>query len=44
MRDIAVMAQVRKHPEFAKSPMETISTHIQNSMLLEHQKRDEDMD
>ena len=44
MRDIAVMAQVRKHPEFAKSPMETISTHIQNSMLLEQQKRDEEMD
>ena len=44
MRDIAVMAQVRKHPEFVKSPMETISTHIQNSILLEHHKRDEDMD
>ena len=42
MRDIAVMAQVRKHPEFAKSPMDTISTHIQNSIILEHRNREED--
>ena len=44
-KSIEFTPQVRKHPEFAKSPMETISTHIQNSILLEHQKREnEDMD
>jgi hypothetical protein len=44
MRDIAIMAQVKKHPQFARNPFETISTHIENSMILEQTKRDEEGD
>lgn len=35
MRDLSVFSQVRRHPEYVKDPFKTISTHIENKMLLE---------
>lgn len=35
LNDIAIFQQVIKHPQFSKNPFQTISTHIENKMLLE---------
>ena len=35
MKDIAIFQQVTKHPVYSSDPFNTISTHIQNKMLLE---------
>jgi hypothetical protein len=33
--DLAAFQQVLAHPDYAKNPFQTISTHIENKMLLE---------
>ena len=35
MADLSVFQQVLAHPEYAKDPFKTISTHVENKMLLE---------
>ena len=35
LNDIAIFQQVIKHPQYSKDPFSTISTHIENKMLLE---------
>jgi Ribosome biogenesis protein SLX9 len=35
MSDLSVFQQVLAHPEYTKDPFKTISTHIENKMLLE---------
>lgn len=41
MQNISVFKQVNKHPEYSKNPFKTISTHIENKMLLEAMQGDE---
>jgi len=35
MADIALLKEVSKHPQFVQDPFQTITTHIQNKMLME---------
>ena len=35
MKDLSIFNQVLAHPEYNKSPLDTISTHIENKMLME---------
>ena len=35
LNDLAIFQQVMKHPQYAKDPFQTISTHVENKMLLE---------
>ena len=35
MKDLAIFQQVLKHPQYNQDPLGTISTHIENKMLLE---------
>jgi hypothetical protein len=41
MKDLAIFEQVVKHPQYAKNPFATITTHIENKMLLEAMEADE---
>ena len=35
MKDLAIFQQVLKHPQYNQDPFNTISTHVENKMLLE---------
>jgi len=35
LADLSVFQQVLAHPEYANDPFKTISTHIENKMLIE---------
>jgi len=34
-KDLSIFSQVLAHPEYAKDPFNTITTHIENKMLME---------
>jgi len=35
LKDMSIFQQVLAHPEYNKNPLNTISTHIENKMLME---------
>jgi len=35
LKNISIFNQVNKHPDYIKNPLQTISTHIENKMILE---------
>ena len=35
LNDLAIFQQVMKHPQYTKDPFQTISTHVENKMLME---------
>lgn len=35
LKNVSIFNQVNKHPEYVKNPLQTISTHIENKMILE---------
>ena len=35
LKDMSIFEQVLNHPQFKKDPFETITTHIENKMLME---------
>lgn len=35
LKDLSIFQQVLSHPQFNKNPFDTISTHVENKMLLE---------
>ena len=40
MADIALFKEVAKHPQYVEDPFQTITTHIQNKMLMEAEAMD----
>lgn len=35
LKNMSIFNQVNKHPDYVKNPLQTISTHIENKMILE---------
>lgn len=41
MENLSIFKQVLKHPEYVKNPFQTITTHIENKVLLESIEMDD---